>query len=265
MYVTCFNQEIYDASGKDLLNSFDTTDSQAACWAIGFEGMDVKNQLTKAPALYLPLDNHKIKQNVFNDNIEVIPDYLGGKYKTPCKCKKPWGKREDAHVPHCSFTWWNRNFYRWLNKIVTLYDAINYTKHYEFNAVIWLDSDCFFKNRLKEETIAKVLSGKDIFFMKGRSRRIIESGVIGFNLNGRGEEIITKWLGYYTSSRFRSFPRWDDGFVLDHLLFHDYQGYKLQDIIPPNVTDTDVGKHSVLRKYIEHQKGLHGRILGIMK
>lgn len=276
LYCTSFNDELFLASGKKLLESFSKFKISGS-WCIGYEGFKISEYQLPSQTLCISLDNNTVLKDLFDTYIDTIPDYLGGNFKSPCKCSKPWGKRDDAHEPGCPFTWWNRNWIRWFRKVLTLANAKRFTAPIDtpenqqplmFDYLIWLDSDCIFRRKLPEDAITNILEDKDVFYMKGR-RKVIETGIIGFNLKRRGGEIIERWLEGYIWGAFRELPRWDDGYVFDYMMKHTTAHYKATwdqfDIIPPNINDTDVSRYSLLSRYVVHQKGTHGRIMGIMK
>lgn len=279
LYVSSFNEEIYKASGKNLLQSFAKNNVEGA-FCVGYEGFEIAKDITEtgiAQILCVPLDNDVILEKVFLDNIELIPEYISlnnntseriliGELKV-CNCKKPWGKREDAHIPGCKFTWWNRNFIRWFRKVLTLYHAKKFVLENEsrikLDYIVWVDSDAEFINFLPESKIKEVMGDYDTFYMKGR-RKTVETGIVGFNLNKRGGELIGEWLDWYLSERFKELERFDDGYVYDYIVTR-MRSYKARDIISPNCRDNQVARHSKLSGFIQHNKGLHGRVLGIMK
>jgi hypothetical protein len=111
--------------------------------------------------------------------------------------------------------------------------------------------------------------------MRGR-RKVIETGLIGFKVKeaGLGPMIINNWYMHYINGDVfetdqqgnKVLNRWDDGFVLNHMMNTPMNklNVKQHDIIPMAVKDPNVSRHSILRQYILHHKGLHGRGLGIM-
>lgn len=270
IYVTSFNKELFDASGKNLLTTFNNCNIEGTL-TIGYEGFELANYTADIfpegkQLLCFDLDHDKILRDIFDKNRDVIPDYLGGNFISPCKCKKPWGKRLDAHGPNCVFTWWNRNFIRWFRKVVMCYNVQRFIKQHQlpFEYIIWIDSDCEFIDNLTEDKVAALFADNSVFYMRG-NRTVIESGILGFNLKRRGDEIIERWLNAYTTQIFRDFERWDDGYVFETMMRGPFKKFNQLDLIPKNVSNlNDVAKNSILFPYIRHYKGLHGRKLGLM-
>ena len=82
LYVSSFNEEIYKASGKNLLQSFAKNNVEDAI-CVGYEGFEIAKDITEtgiAQILCVPLDNDVILRKVFLENIDLIPEYINLKH-----------------------------------------------------------------------------------------------------------------------------------------------------------------------------------------
>lgn len=258
LFVTSFNEEMYKATGKALVESFlQKIEYSEAKLYIAHEGFPfITND---NPKLYI----HNVVDDwllqILHDNKDVIPKYLGGSAEK-CNCKNPYGKRDWDHKKGCYFTWWNRNFSRWLRKISAIRQAFAYNESelLSFDYLLWVDSDCVFRRDFRPENI--FVHDASIIYMKGRFREAIESGIIGFKNNVTGSEAFKKVAQCYSTGEFRKFKRWDDGYIFTKILLE----YPTLDLVRPNYKKPDVANASLFNKFIQHNKGTHGRGLGIM-
>lgn len=253
LYTTSFNEEIYESSGRKLIASFKKT-IQPAYLFCTFENMP------------LPIDEDVIFKNITKHSLledflflykEYIPIYLGGT-AFPCICPEPYSKLDQKHKKGCHFTWWNRNCFRWFRKIVTLNEAIASDCKY----LIWIDSDCIFKKQISEHFLDHLFDNHDLIYMKGGARFADETGIFGIHLNDKGRLFILNLKKKYMSGEVFKLRRWDDGYVFMKLRLSS--NIQTRDLVPKNCEVTRVAEKSLLKDYIQHNKGSHGD-LGIMK
>ena len=85
----------------------------------------------------------------------------------------------------------------------------------------------------------------------------IETGLFGFNHNGMN--LIEKWAQYFKNKNFRKLRRWDDGFILRHLIIKKFKrkgnDLKLKDMAYNCADWLHPLKSSIWNDYIEHIKG----------
>lgn len=270
LFCTSFNKELYDASGKDLLESFTKHQKEGEIFC-GIEGGEfIKGERI----LNSDLDKIIFLQSWLYANKDIIPKYLGGEAK-PCDCTSTPFKRipRESHKKGCHFSWFNRNVSRWFRKIATIYSAYNFNnsipKGSDFKYLIWIDSDCFFKDNISVEKLKKIFTDTfSLFYMKGK-RQIPETGFFGLDLGKKGaRNFLYQYFNYYQTKRYRQYHRWDDSNILYMILKENTAAKCIaKDIVPkvPLGLYSDVIEHSILSSYIGHNKGLHGRKLGIMK
>lgn len=265
LWVTSFNEELYNASGKDLLDSFKITQTEGK-WFIGSELTSGKLWSEKKIPAY-NLWASEFLSAWLEKNKDIIPQPLGGQ-ALPCNCRDPYARNERNHRKGCHHGWFNRNASRWFRKIATLYHALDYAKEQEFTHLLWLDCDCVFKQRVTTSFITEaVFEDADIVYMQSK-RPVMEAGFVGYKLSPATHEFFMKWFGLYQSGNFRQLERWDDCYTFNHImknLLAFEVKLKMNDIAWNMSGHSDVMPHSRIGDHITHNKGKHGRQLGIMK
>src|SRR5688572_14849119 len=168
LYVTSFNEEIYQATGKNLVDSFFKHKIETDIF-VGYEGFDI-TKLNKWDLIYYNLDIDTYLQDIQQRFKHYIPEYLGGLSKS-CRCKDPWNRRDQRHVKRCHFNWWNRNWIRWFRKLACFHQHLRYTNsNGDYNYFIWIDSDCVFKRTLPVSFIDKLMENHSVAYMRGKVR-----------------------------------------------------------------------------------------------
>lgn len=267
LYVTSFNKELYNATGKKLLSSFyDGTDWKIkGDLLIGKEGNFDTLYGTNEHIIH-DLEKDYFLQNWLHYNQDIIPDYLGGQAK-PCKCRNPFAREDRNHTKGCHFSWWNRNCSRWFRKIATLNYVMNYQNTYgnigKYDYFVWLDADCIF---LKEphDILENIASWDvDLFYMRGTKRRAVETGIFGIKNSDMGGFFVSQIVNLYLSKKYRTYDRWDDGFIFKIAIGESPLVRSID--IAAKCNKPDVADFTCLTPYIKHNKGTHGRKLNIMK
>lgn len=261
VWCTSFNQAMYEASGHGLVASW-----ACNCEGILFIGDEINNVFPRKPSRSIWSDLRKCEflKTWLDANRDIIPRDLGGEAKR-CGCRVPDDPHDKKHRKGCPGGWFNRNASRWFRKIATLHEAMRQFTS-DDHVFIWIDSDCLFKAHLSNEWLLnEVFRGGACFYMRGPDRQhtALESGLIGFN--GRwGRVLLDRVIEMYTSGEFRNLQRWDDGYVFQKVI-------KSRPDIPTcdiagKATSRflDVLPGTILHPYLEHNKGLHGRGLGLM-
>ncbi len=267
LWVTSFNKEIYRASGKALIESFIATEIYGDLF-IGYEN-DNFAQVGQNIYKYYNLHSSNFAKRWIKENQDLIPVDKGGTM-IPCTCADPWAKQERLHRPGCYHTWFNRNTYRFVNKIFTLHEAL---KHYDrttysyYNYIIWIDADCLFKKQITSDIIEEVIFNDckaDLTILRG-PRDFLEAGLVGYNINIiEGYDLLAGYICKYLNREFRKELIWDDCHVLEAVIAQERP-------IVHDLATTICGKHkdvfkaSLIGEYISHDKGRHGRKLGLFK
>ena len=203
------------------------------------------------------LDESEFLKSWLAANRDIIPPSLGGAARK-CRCPQP-GPRQLGHKPGCAWGWFNRNASRWFRKIASLHYAQSLPG---YDALVWLDSDCYFKRRLPSARIDAWFGEAAVFFHKSPNREVVESGVIGFRMNPGGRRFLRLTMDRYRSGRFRKHLRWDDGFQFQ-LTLNQHPEIPSVDLAT-HATKTFVLPHSPAGAYIEHYKGIHA-LLRLMR
>jgi len=259
LWVTSFNEKIYEASGKSLLLSHQNTQSEGA-WFIGLEKIIISTP--RSGGMCIPIQTSEWLKRWLERNKDISPP-------TVCSCPDPWARKEKNHIKNCPHTWFNRNAYRWIRKIATLYHALEYSRNKDYNYMVWIDADCTFIKKVFAGTIHALHRHEqkeyDALYLKGSQRNVMEAGFVSYDLfSPVTHNFLLSLFNYYMSGSFRELCRWDDSYVIGKLI----DGCELEGRdIATTTSDqfSGVFKNSLIGEYIEHHKGKHGRELGIMK
>lgn len=259
LYVTSFSPDLYEATGKALLASHRALKIRSPFLVCHDGAVDFGK---RRPACVHELDRDELLKTWLRDNRDIIPTHLGGEAKE-CACPERH-RRHGRHEPGCHYQWFNRNASRWFRKAVAWYrasrdDVLGGNVRY----LIWLDSDCVIKRELPLHRLEKLLAGNGLLYLQGK-RRFPETGVVIFDLVAGGIRIIDGVIDHYVSKAFRSEPQWDDCWSL--MTSIKRSGVPVRDLVDPMKQQSGhVLPITPLAKYFEHHKGMHGRILDIMK
>ena len=149
--------------------------------------------------------------------------------------------------------------YRWFRKIV----ALSHASADHRDVLFWIDSDCYSKAPLPLSLIEEAFRGAGVLHMRG-NRKVSEAGFVGYDLAQPGvHELIDAMKDHYLSQEFRRYRRWDDSFVLDVCLKRP-GAPRARDIAKRAVGHADVLPTTPFAPYLEHEKGLHSRKLGLV-
>lgn len=249
-YVTTCNKKLYEFSGQKLLLSFIEHKIPGRLYIYSEDKLEEFNQ----PNIFYRDIRSEFYNNFFLLNKDVIPDYAGGT-AVACKCNADPLKfnKERQHKKGCYYNYWNRNLYRWFNKIAAL------AKHpKEKQIIVWLDIDCQFIGHLPEEYVATSLGMRQICWFKSKGRPYPDTGIVIY-----GElQIIDALVYRYESGMFRQDIRWDDCYQLNAVIHT--MDYLVVDLAEGLVTTRPIEESKCGRKYITHFKGLHGNA-GLVK
>ncbi len=257
LWVTSFNPELYEASGRRLIETFRRVQKTGKILVCGEGGVECD-----ADYRY-DLDGDEFLRTWLHANRDVIPDYLGG-LATECQCPER-KERHGRHKFRCHWQWMNRNASRWFRKVAALRHAV---VEHKAKITVWLDADTYFVRSCPEKFLADLLRGTAMFYFRGH-RDAAESGIIGLDTSrpDMGAALVSKLCDRYTTRAYRQYPRWDDGYQLARVteatprpksvdLVHKtkWKG-KTNDVIPT----------TEISRFIRHEKGRHGTKLDIMK
>lgn len=253
LYITTFNREIFEASGRKMLESFFSTKQNGDILCC-YEGINpdksFKNFSSKQLKFY-NLSESKFLNNWLKENEDVIPIECGGKAS---KDKKPQ-----------AYLGWNFRAAGWFRKIATFEYAINISKNYD--AIIFVDSDSKFTNKIEQNIYEEAFNKSHYFYHWGKERRKkelgVESGFIGFRTSGRGLEVLNYWINKFRDKTFRRYMRWDDGGMFSNVLY-ELEFSDGNDLVTNYVengkSQSHVIERGIFKQYVIHDKGLHKRL-----
>lgn len=263
LWVTSFSDRILHQSGLPLVQSY-LQNENTFQFLLGLEHVNYQ-QLPLSPLFQY----HNVLSDTFftewqTKNADIIPVKFGGQSTNACVCAGgPYAATSKEHKPKCPAAWFNYNAARWFRKIVALRSALERHKtHTAYSSIIWIDADCVFTSSVSENVIASWFNNADAFYLKNK-RPVMETGVFGFNLQGNGADLLEQLIARYTSGAFRKEDRWDDSMQLQKVLLRP--NVKAIDLAKRVTGNSDVVANSVIGRHIMHDKGRHGRKLGIFK
>lgn len=246
LWVTSFNQTLYDLSGRKLVESFLKTNSTGQL-LVCHEKMNYVAPDVRVKA-------HEISEYPFlkewlRVNQDIIPQIYGG----------------SAAFSKAVFrNYWNVKASLWFRKIASLHLALTLYGG-EVDAIIWIDSDCVITRTLTEELVVKAFDKAQTFYHLGDDRLngSIESGLIGFRAPWK---VLHRTFKMYTSGAFRQEIRWDDGYIFRVVIKKSPEGTR--DLVNletkgkmkleyRNAKSKDVIHRGPFRDYVLHNKGQH--------
>ena len=255
-FITSFNDALYEASGRRCLESFGERNPGYEIRAYveaddpaALPGLAASVEATGATAVRL--DELPLLREFFEIARDVIPRQLGG--DAPDEMFPGEG-------PQTGDVWFRKHMYRWFRKIVALDDA---AAGYD-DVLFWVDCDAYSKEPLPLAVIEEAFRGAGVIHMKGRKRVHSETGLVGYDLAVPGtRELIQAMKEHYLTRSFVELPRWDDCITLDLHLARP-GAPPSRDIAGRLGPGADVLGNSIFGPYLEHEKGLHSRGLGLV-
>jgi hypothetical protein len=253
LYVTSFAKDMYKSSGKALINSFIHT-KQYGDLLVCYENFNFKDDSSKH--IYgFDISKYNYLLKWLENNKDIIPKYLGGTATQKLMPK--------------AFTPANRKASRWFRKIASLYYALNVFVQDKYDIIVWIDSDCYFKQQLPFEIYSKAFQNNaGVFYHLGLKRNIddkgVESGFIGFYKKNNGFNFLQQLFDTY-NTEFRKYNRWDDGYIIKMVINNNInlQNIKVNDLIfqeSNSKYERNVLKLGIFGNYIHHNKGIHAKL-----
>jgi hypothetical protein len=258
LYVTSFAPDMYAATGVHLVESFlaSRSDGEMLCC---YEGaIEDKSLMERDPIRRYNLDSSEFLRSWLYANRDVIPVALGGEAER-CACEYP-DESLSTHQPHCPYGWYNKNASRWFRKIVSLEVAMNDKP----DVIVWVDSDCRFKERLPSEFWSSLFCEHSVLYHKSPDRDVIESGVIAFRMDTHGIRTLTSVIETYRTGEFRGENRWDDGYIFQQVI-ERHPEVPSRDLATSSSSLGFVLPSSPLAPFLDHYKGVHGPVLRLMR
>ncbi len=255
-FVTSFNDVFYEASGRRCIETFREQNPSYEIWAYIEAGdrdriADLEQEVSAMGATVVSLANLSLLPEFLEIARDVIPREFGG--DAPPEMFPGEG-------PQTGDVWFRKNMFRWFRKIVALEHA---STGFE-EVLFWMDCDCFSKAPLPLSVIEAAFRDAGVIRMRA-NRKHTETGLVGYDLARPGvRELLAAMKEHYLSRRFERYPRWDDCITLD-LCLDRPDAPRSRDIARRAVGNADVLPTTVFAPYLEHEKGLHSRKLGLVR
>ena len=249
LFITSFNQKIFDVSGKDLLKTFTNyvAEEQPIALYVGVENCRIPSEYANPKIYFREISNQEFLKQWLRENEDIIPEEFGGKFT------KKWGPQEND--------WFRRNACRWFRKLIAIRAAAKEFGDYSY--FVWVDADCTFHKNVTADLVRMswFRNGAVDGFVLQYSRFVPETGVFGVNMTNRtGVEIINELTDRYKSGNFREDPRWDDSYQLHKAIeaVRENFGTIVIDLANYIGPFESVVEHSVIGEVLTHAKGTHG-------
>jgi hypothetical protein len=241
LYVTSFNKFLYEATGKNLLESFVLHKTDGNLLIAHEDELDIPKH---KKFIFHDLDEDSYLQDWLEKNKNIIPSELGGTHEGGFDHK------------------YHKRTSQWFRKIAALRHAINLG----YEKIVFLDCDVIFLQHLPKEKINEVFDNHSVFYHLGpyrKSKRTgIESGIIGFDMTKDGKKILKRVFEKYEDGSFKDYLRWDDAWMFTAVV-EESPDVKTKDIVSEKNADSHVVKDGELSLYLKHFKGIHWRKYGV--
>ena len=252
---TTFNDKMYLATGKDLLQSIrETLPAAGVILYEEFNSVKATELCTPWCNTLISIKSLKSVKEVLRNNKDIIPKAYRGDSSGAVGDK-----------------FWNYRWFGWFKKVAMAHHALcvkDFTTDFG-GYFIFVDSDIRFKKGFGDDTIRKLMNGRPIGFFKG-NRAEIDSGFIAIDsCSIQPEKFYNYFMNLFLSGSFRDEPRWDDIWLMTRLVevcpkewFHDFAEGQVANKHTNSNGHTTVNQiipFSEMSEYIEHDKGLHVR------
>jgi len=255
-FITSFNPTLYEASGRRCVETFRAHNPDYALTAYVEGDRDaptlLRRDLDRIGVESVDLGTLPLLAWFLDVAGDVIPRELGG--AAPPEAFPGEG-------PDSGDVWFRKHMYRWFRKIVALDHAV---REHE-GVLVWMDCDCYSKAPLPRQALEGAFDGAAVFYMKG-NRKCTETGVVGYDLSREGVPALVEGMKrHYMERRFLALPRWDDAFVFDYVRARQKKSLTCRDIGRRALERGHILRTTLLAAYLEHDKGLHSRTMGLVR
>ena len=245
LYVTTFNNKLYNATGRDMIESFVKYKTEGDLLIAHEDSLDEVIPHHRK-FIFHDLEEDPFLHSWLRENADIIPVDLGGNFDGTYKGMAKFNHRAS----------------QWFRKIVALNRAMEIKSDYE--AIVFLDSDTVVNKHLPSSKVDEIFDGHSMFYHLGEHRKKvgtgIESGIIGFNLKEQGALLLGIVINKFRSGEFRDYFRWDDGYVFRKVV-EEYWDIPTRDVV--DVKESNVVEHGPFAEYLVHKKGIHWKEHGL--
>lgn len=261
LFVTTFNQRLYDQSGQDLLKSFleymkdydllICYEDQLEATLKGIIHECRSGQSGQSSQVYLyPLQTDEYLQKWTSNNLDRIPEIYGG-------------TANDQIFKDKTQPWANYRCAGYFRKIVALNHALNYySMNYDLLCII--DCDCIIKQSIPFELFERLNDNKvSMFYYWGKYRQSInrgpETGFTGYFKEGNGYDFARIICDTFSNQSFLNYEYWDDGYVIGQLIRTYTDRFQFLDLVNTVKSRTTrvMELNNPFLQYIYHFKNKH--------
>ncbi len=254
LYVSSFNNLLYDVSGKKLLDSMTKYNIfQNADILIGYEGFTFDGN--NSSILQFDVMQYKFMTEWLEKFKHVIPTAFGG---TCVHSKDKLNQKV--------YKYWNKKASLWFRKVATLHYAyVNFKDKYDY--IVWIDCDAYFIKCVPEGLYDSIFKNFDMFYHMGLYREQVdygyETGLVGFNK--KGFLVLEGVFRCYENGKFQEFRRWDDGYVFKMVTRALIGHIRAHDMVTEDIKGKrlDAINKGAFKDYVVHEKGIHKKLPGL--
>jgi hypothetical protein len=264
LYVTSFSEMLFKESGHKLINTFLDYKIEGHL-LVCYEGFDFPS-IVNCPENISTVDimKYDFLEKWLINNKTRIPTVFGGSIPETGKLPPNVTEADRKNV----YKYWNRKASLWFRKIASLHYAYNVHKDkYNYDAIVWIDCDCFFIQNMTTNFVFNIFGNNDVFYHQGNYRNSkdfgFETGIIGFR--NRGYNLLSVVFKTYESGKYSILSRWDDGYVFKHIIYKMVISKLISaiDLVDSNITSgkkLDAVTKGPFKMYIVHKKGIHTKL-----
>ncbi len=256
IYVSSFNKNLYIATGKNMLESFQEQNPEDSFTLFVEDDIDLSNH-GNVKSIY-PLDTEPMLHLWLDDNADIIPKVYGGTFT--CMCSYNREVPTKGHKKGCPAGSMRRRACHWYRKVVSW--QIARELHDRF---VWVDCDTILHNNMPEKVISDYLHHCPVRFHYGKFRAChnvgIETGIVMFDVHNGGGDVLEYIKNRFVSGTFRTEKRWDDAWILTVATQH-FDLLEMGDLHPSSTSNSPMDD-GPLSSYLKHNKGIHWRNHGV--
>ncbi len=246
VFISTFNEQLYELSGERMLLSFLATQTHPIL--IAYEGQ--KPKLESDRVIWIDLKDNFFLRHWIKENADIIPPPEGY-----CKLEL------DVNIEQIYGSKFNSRAAQFFRKIVAISLALYPKPIADF--FVFVDCDCKFMQKIPDNFLNQLYK-YELTYLLGKFRKQVKTGVESGILSFRPEsEVILNLISSYADGTFRQQIRWDDGYLL-RCAIDEYEGQnKNLDLVQDlDKSTSDIVGNSPWAKYILHEKGRHAYELG---
>lgn len=256
LYLTSFNEKLYNASGREMLESFYSSGCEGEI-AITYNG---NNPLPANFRPYIALDLDKSDWLISWKN--RFKEYLPKKYGGVDNPNLTINLDPKNQIRYKNGMFFREQTGRWMYKVAALQSILDLAQNFSY--LIYCDCDTVFKKPIVKTVLDQKFKNVDVAYHLGQYRLAgdngIESGFVVYNMEKAAKLFLQEYFRLYDSGDFLKYYRFDDGYIL-HMTTLLHKQFNYLDMVEPHQLQNGghVVRNGIMRDFIEHNKGLHLR------